>query len=174
MPTQKRLIDIYWDPLFDTIYDSWFEELASEKLSQEWRSIDMIAKFFVAVTASGSAVAGWAFWTNPIGKDVWAVLAGAASVLSIVNGVIQVPDKVKLQESLANDYRKLRVDLDTFRLNLKIGIDKDKAFSTWNGLRQRYEDLMGRTPPDMLFTKSLSNKIKSELGEDLKAKGYIK
>ena len=174
MSTPKKPVEIYWSPVYETLYDAWFQELTSEALSQRWQFIDTLTKFLIAVTASGSAVAGWTLWTNEMGKYAWAVLAGLASVLSIVNGVIEVPDRLKQQQGLGNDYRKLRVDLETFRLNLLIGIDADKAESSWTSIRNQYEELMSRTPPDMLFTKGLSRNVESRLNDLLKTKGYTK
>jgi hypothetical protein len=70
--------DRLWEAVFETYYDAYYEEILSGDLIDRWQSFDEFAKIVIALTASGSAVSGWALWTQPGFRAVWAVLAGLA------------------------------------------------------------------------------------------------
>lgn len=45
-----------------------------------WLKIDHMGRPFVAVFASGSAIAGWALWNTVNGRFWWSILAGSAAL----------------------------------------------------------------------------------------------
>src|SRR5713101_575122 len=87
----------YWGPSYDTLYESWYQELLSVALLRRWGAFDAGSKGILGATAAGSAFAGLSFWSDPSGKSIWAVIAVIAALLSIVYNVVQVADKVKGQ-----------------------------------------------------------------------------
>src|SRR5438132_829669 len=88
---------IYWNPSYELLSKVLIQELASEALTARWEKLDLVASFLVAATATGSAVAGWALWSTDGGKIVWGLIAGVASVASIVHGILKVPGRIKDQ-----------------------------------------------------------------------------
>ncbi len=77
--------DELWRAAFDTYYDSYYEELLADRLINVWRRVDEVTRILAALTASTSAVTGWALWAQQYSRNVWAVLAGFAAVLTILH-----------------------------------------------------------------------------------------
>lgn len=170
---QENIKD-YLQPVFNTLYEAYYQELASESLIERWERIDLITAFLVAATTSGSAIAGWALWNTPTFKYVWAIIAAIASVASIAHGVIKVPTRVKEQEELRRIFAELRVDLETFWQQLRIGnIDNNTVRDKYEKLRERLSQCIGRTHPDIAYTIGFRKKIQDHLNKKLNDKGYI-
>jgi len=168
----QSVIDIYWKPCFKTYYEAYFQEVTSESLSIRWQKIDVATAFLVAITASGSAIAGWALW-NEIGwKIFWAILAGFASLLSILHGIMGVGNRIKVQEELRQLFSNLRVDLESLLLELPTGITVDMVKEQYEKLRDRYSECMRRTSRDIIFSKKYQHKLQEQLNNTLKEKGY--
>lgn len=169
----KEIFDAFWNPSFETLYEAYFQELASGVLIKRWKYIHIVIAILVASTASGSAIAGWALWSEPVWKSLWTFFAGIASIASIVQGVLGVPEKVREQESLRQLFSELRVDAETFRQKLVIYREITQADSVHQKLRERLSDLIGRTHPDIAFTIGLRKKVQNQLNSALREKGYI-
>jgi len=163
----------FWEPSFDTFYESYYQELASEALATRWQITDTITSLIVAFTATGSAVAGWAMWNTPNGKMIWAVIAGAASVASIVHSVLAVPGRIKDQEELRRLFQDLRLAIDNFRKNLEIElIPMVEAKHEYERLQASYQEVMKRTKADMIYTESMREGVTERLKAIMKAEGY--
>lgn len=164
----EDIIDKCWDVSFETLYQSTFQELASEALVTRWQWIDLVTSVLVAVTASGSAVAGWTLWNAPDWKVVWGIIAGIASLLAIIHRIMGVPGRVKAQEDIRRGFSELRVELESFRQQLKLGFDANRVDSEYNKLRRKYEECMRRTHPEIAFTKRLRDKVTNLVKDKLK------
>jgi hypothetical protein len=125
------------------------------------------------VTASGSTIAGLELWNVPGMKYVWFSVAAIASGASIVNGVIGVPSRVKEQEDLRKLFSGLRVDLETFRQQLMIGLDPAQAGNEYKILRQRLAEGIASANPGIIHTEALRKRVKNLLDEELRMKGEI-
>lgn len=169
----EQLFENYWKHSFRTFYRTYFQELMAGALVGRWQRIDLIIVFFVAITASGSAISGGALWNQPGGKVAWATLAGIVSIASIAHAVAGVPSRLKQQEELRRAFAELRIDIDTFQQQLTIGLSDDQARSQFEHLRGRYRKLTGSASPDIVYTSKLSLKIQGQLNKILKAEGYI-
>lgn len=170
----KEIIQTYWKPSFDTLYEAYFQELSSEALIGRWQRIDLSIAFLVATTASGSTIAGWILWSEPNWKSVWAIIAGIVSIAAIAHGVLGVPGRVKEQEELRREFCELRIDLETFRQQLNIDIDANQAYSQYTKLRERYSQIMGRAHPDNIaFRSGFRDEVQEKLNNILKEKVYI-
>jgi uncharacterized membrane-anchored protein YhcB (DUF1043 family) len=162
----------YMQPVYDDFYDAYFQELASGTLARRWEGMDTIITFLVAVTASGSAVAGWALWTTPGFKEVWIAIAGVASLASIAHGVLRIPTRVKEQEELRRQLSELRHKLETFWQQLKIG-NVDDVSGKFDRLKQEFSEIISRTHQDLLFSDKLRHRIQDDLDNELRRKKYI-
>lgn len=165
---QQNAPNIYWEPSFDTLYDTYFQELASAAMTMRWQRIDLGISIIVAVTASGSTVAGWTLWNIPIFKIIWGSIAGFTSVIAIIHGGLGVTKRVKEQEELRRIFSELRVDLQTFRQQLNINFDVNVANNQYTELRRRYAQCLSRTSPDIAFTKGLRRRITEQVNEILR------
>lgn len=163
----------YWEPSFQTLYDAWYQELVSEALLVRWERIDIVATFLAAITASGSAIAGWTLWTQPGWKFLWVVLAGIASVLIIAHGAMRVPSRVKEQGELHKLFSELRVDLETFRQELVTSLKVNEAQVRYLDLRNRLSQCIKLTHPDIAYTTRFGNNIQEKLNGILEDKRYI-
>lgn len=157
---------------FTTFYEAYFQELSSQELVSRWQVIDMTTAFLIAVTASGSAVAGWALWTAPAGKFSWAVIAGITPVASIIHGVMGVPRQVKEQEDFRRRFCVIRVDGETYLQQLDAGLDEERARTALDELRKRLAQAVADVSPSVIFTKRFRRKIQGQLNELLKGRGY--
>lgn len=167
-------VDAYLRSSFDTYYDSYFEEMASEALIGRWQGIDRITGFLVAATASGSAAAGWALWSAPGWKLIWAAIAGVATVASIGNNVMRVPERLKQQGEIRRGFSVLRIDVESYRGRLKIGLDGTKAKTQLAKLQERYSKLRDKTSSEIIYTTKFRSKIKAQLNSLLREKGEIR
>lgn len=158
----------FWKPSFETLYDACFYELSSEALIRRWRTIDMTTAIAVALFTSGSAISGWALWNNPDGRLVWAMLAGFASVLSIIHGTLGVPGKIKEEEDRRSLFSALRVDLESFRQRLIIVGDGAAAEEQFTALRRRLSDYESKTPADIAFRRKVREQVQEEVNHRLK------
>lgn len=169
----ENAYQLYWKPCFETFYDAYYKELCYETLLNLWEKVDVSTGLLVAITATGSAIAGLAVWSLVGWKLIWGALAAIASLSSIVHRVMQVPSRIKQQEENRREFSSLRVDLDTFRQQLKTGIEGNQAKSKFEKLRERYSKCMERVTPDIALTSRIRNKTQDQLDNILKGRGYI-
>ncbi len=109
-----------WQATFETYYDSYFQELSANRLLERWERFDDATKVLVALTASGSAIAGWTLWNEPGLKYVWATLAGSAAVMSVVHAALKVPERLARHFDSKSEFSGLRIALETFRHQMQI------------------------------------------------------
>ncbi len=173
---QDLIIKNFWRPSFDTLYDTYFQELIASAVADRWQRIDLVTSILVAVTASSSAIAGWALWQREGWRTVWLLLAGVTTLLSIVHGTMTVPTRIKEQEELRQQFSKLRVDLETFRQELELNIanpdhttaGSDQLYKDYLSLRNRYAEYTARARRDVANTEKHRGKIRLEVNERLK------
>jgi hypothetical protein len=162
--------DTIWEKVFETYYDSYFCELVADKLVSRWQATDDITKLLVALTASGSAVSGWAFWQDSTLKWAWAAVAGVGALLSIEHASLGVSGRLKDWQDIKRDFSWLRVNLETFRQRMEIDPQFPiKEFTDEHAeYRRQLGDLVPRQKNDILRTRSLRRSAQSELNQALR------
>jgi hypothetical protein len=166
-------LEDFWQPSFATLYDASFQELASESILTRWTKIHYATAILTAITASGSAVSGWALWNSGEGKYIWVLVASTASLFSIVHSALGVPAKIKEEEHRRQQFSALRNDIETFRHSLTIGGEFAEAKQTFDKLRQRLsENVSNATPDALVFTAAARKEVQAAVDEKLK--DYIK
>ena len=164
----------YWKPIFQTLYEVYYQELASQALTRRWEQIHIYTAFLGGITASGSFIAGLAFWSEPGWKIAWTTIACIASLLSIAHAVFAVPGRIREQEQVRHLFLNLRLDVETsVRLLKEQLIDDNKAKEFHDQFRERFRDTVARTRQDIAFTASLQAKAADQLNGILKQRGYI-
>jgi hypothetical protein len=147
---------VYWEPSYKLLSESLIQELASEALTARWEKIDFFASFLVAATATGSAVGAWALWSTQSGKVVWGIIAGTASVASIVHTTLKVPGRIKDQEELHRLFQQERLAINKFRSDLEIGvISMHDATAEYERLQKEYQQIMAKTKTCIAYTTGL-------------------
>ncbi len=162
--------DELWQVSFETYYDAYFQELVADGLINDWQRVDEITRLLVALTASGSAVSGWALWTEPHFRLAWVFLAGAAAVLAIVHATLGVSGRLKDQGELKRRFSGLRTDLETFRYRMRVNRDFPLAdFSAeFAEFRRRYSDAVQLLKNDLLETRAFDTRCQGVLNERLR------
>lgn len=161
-------LNSYWQPSYETYYAAYYQELVSEAVIGRWQNIDYLTAFFVAATASGSTVTGLSFWSKPGWVTVWGSIAVLVSLSSIAHGAVKVPDRLKTQEERRRLFSKLRIDVETFRHQLRIGLSLVEAQKRFDKLRERYSELSQNLQPDIASTNALRLKVQKTLNNILK------
>jgi hypothetical protein len=161
--------DQLWKAVWDTYYYVYFDEMLSDALVRRWTRIDDIVKIATAVTASGSAIAGWTLWNDPDLKYVWALLAGFGALCAIVHTALGVSYRLRDYADSKNRLVRLRIELDTFRISMAVNAEfpVDKFHLDLLRFRERFSnDSFKRN--DVLATLKLRTKLRNELLAELK------
>jgi len=161
--------DQIWNVTFETFYDVYFEEMMSDALIERWQWLDEGTKVVVALTATGSAVAGWALWNDPNYKWIWTVFASVSAILSIIHSALGVPGRLKGHGDNRRIFAALRIDLETFRQRMQINSEfpVDEFTSEFTKFRQRFGSAIQSVRDDILITKCLRVNTQDQLDERL-------
>lgn len=165
--------DELWKAAWETFYDASYYEVLFTEVMTRWQSFDFVARLLVSLTASSSAIAGWALWNDDDYKALWVLFAGVASVLSIIHTTLNATEKLKKYSKLLNDMTKVTLDCETFRHELSIypEFDVDKAFKKHQKLRSDLQKALSGYSSDLMDTKGLQNKSQKILNNKLGIKG---
>lgn len=161
--------DELWKVSWETFYDTFYYEVLFGELSKSWQRFDFVARLLVALTASGSAVAGWALWNDADYKLYWTLFAALASVISIVHATVNAPEKLKHYVKLSNDISEVKIEYETFRHELAIypEFDIDKNFKRHQKLREKYQKVLSGYSPDFMASQKAQNYAQTLLNEKL-------
>jgi hypothetical protein len=161
--------DQLWETSFSTYYAAYFEEFAADALIRRWQLIDEITKVMVAVTATGSAVAGWTLWNQEYFRVAWALIAGFAAVLGIVHTTLAVPARLRDWGQIRGYFTRLRVDLETFRDRMALNPEfSPDAFSKeLVELRRRYAEGAQQVKADLLRSEGLEVRAQELLNQSV-------
>ena len=158
-----------WEFSVTKLYDAFFEELRAEELSERYEKFEKVTSFFIALTASGSAFAGWSLWNEPDWKMVWVIIAVMVSILSIGKNIFRVPGRIKELDESHREFMKLRLDIENFRQDVEL--DRiDEIYPMYVKLRERYNDCKVNAKKDDWFEIGLINKVNKRLIEEKRAR----
>ena len=153
----RSTFDVLWQAAFNTYYDCYYNETVADRLVGRWLLVDDLAKLSVAFTASGSALSGWATWSQPGYKIVWATFAGLAAVVAIVHTTLTVAHRLRDWGEIKRAFASLRLDLETFRYRMRFDTAANEAElqSEFLQYRRRYQDVVQRLRNDSMITRAL-------------------
>lgn len=157
--------DELWNAVYDTYYESYFQELLADDLVTLWRNVDEATKVLVALTATGSAVSGWAVWKLGYGQELWVLLSGFVAVIAIVHAALGVPVKLKDWGEVKRNFTSLRVNLETFRHRISVNHEFpiDEFWDLYEKRRQEYGDAMQRIENDLFRTDRRAERVQDKL-----------
>jgi hypothetical protein len=158
-----------WRASFETYYQAYFQELLADTLVNHWQRFDEPSRVLIALTTSGSAVSGWALWTEPHMRVAWAFLAGAAAVFATVHATLNVSGRLKDQADLKRRFAALRVEIETLRGEMRVNPNFAVAEvqKSYGRLREKYAETIQLLKNDLLLTRRLENRCQAELDERL-------
>jgi hypothetical protein len=161
--------DELWAASFDTFYDSAYAEAMADNLINRWQKVDEITKALIAITASTSAVSGWALWSKPQFHNGWLVISGMAALLAILHATLAVPGRIKDHAEDKRRFLSLTSDLETFRYEMRINPAFDVAeFSKrFLDFRKRYSDAAQLVKNDVAATRRLAKATQLEVNRRL-------
>lgn len=153
--------DGLWEAAWETFYDTLFEEMATDGLITKWSRFDDITKVLVTMTASGSAISGWTVWNRPGYQPLFLALTGLAAILSLVSTSLAISARIKAHVESNRRFAGLRVDLETFRMKMRVNPDFDfQAFEReFDGYRKRYGEITQLRSSDTFRTNRFDKKI---------------
>lgn len=173
-PNHPDIEPIYYD-IYDRYFDVSHQELILGRLIDRWSRIDLGIRLIIALTASGSAVAGWTLWETEGAKEYWAAVSGLAAVLAIVHSTIKISDLVekgKIAHTMAWDLRmqfeKLMRDYRRSP-NQELGQFADRL----DGLNEKASALFEQSPHFPDLTDGFKKKAHYDVIEILKARNII-
>jgi hypothetical protein len=92
----------------------------------------------VAVTASGSAIAGWAFWTTMVGGYIWGGLGAIAATIAVIKPFLNLGATIESYSKLITEYRAVNAALENTIFNIQ---QRDRIADED---RKRFDDLRNR------------------------------
>lgn len=141
-----------------TWYNSKYQELICSKLFGRWQTTDTFVQIGIALTASGSAIAGWQLWELKEMKIIWAIISGLISILAICHKVFGVTNKIKTWSESSKAYSMIKNQLEILRYDINTSFDKntDNIHKKLREIKTSYAEEDPKTPNnDLWLTKSL-------------------
>lgn len=165
--------DQIWNAVYETHYDAAYQECTANKIITKWQFVDETTKVIVALTASGSAIAGWSMWQQDNMKVLWAIIAGLGALLAILHAALNVSPRLKVWGDSKRDFVGLRIDLET--LKQRMTFDPEFAIDAFEdeylALRKRYSESVQRLRDDILRTRALEIAAQKEVNSHFEEKG---
>ncbi|MBL1263624.1 hypothetical protein [Candidatus Methylomicrobium oryzae] len=167
MPVDPR--DQLWIAVYETYYQSYYQEILSDALLTRWQRFDDLTKLIVALTASSSAVAGLvAYFSTNNNLNItwlWPVLSGIAALFAICHKEMAVQYRLRDHSDNMKAFSSLRLDLETFRSLIQIEPEFpiDEFKKTFEEFRKRYSEEYRRLRIDSFLTDGLRETCQAEL-----------
>jgi hypothetical protein len=163
-------INQIWTDCWNLYHESYYQERLADKLALKWQRFDYPATFLVTITASGSAITGWALWDTSTGKIAWIVIAGVAALVSCASTVLGVSGRIKLLQDTRNKFSKIRISFEVFRARLS-SLDESEALQKKDELIKEYQNAPEKVH-DFAINRKFEESVQDELDKDLRRCGY--
>ncbi len=157
--------DQLWNAVWKTYYDSYFQEVLSERLVLRWQRFDEFSKVLIALTASGSAISGWALWNEPAFKCAWAGLAGTSAIFAIAHKSMDVARKLNDWGVSRTQFSAIRIGCEKLIIELRVNpqFDVQVFLEKLNSLKNSFADSYGQSKVDAFLTGRLKSSVQTEL-----------
>ena len=159
--------DEIWNAVFNTRYDAAYNHLVCDSMVDRWQRVHDLTSVIVALTVSGSAISGWALWTVPEFRPIWAGFAGVGAILAIVHSTLAVHSRLRNWGQSKREFVILQTGLETLQLEMKV----DPEFSTEDFMkrllqfRENLKLAILSLDNDILCTRRLRRRCQDELNE---------
>jgi hypothetical protein len=163
------LRDAIWNSAYYLWYDATYNAELATRMVDRLKLVDDVTKVLVAVTATGSAIAGWNLWSRSGFDYAWATLAGAGALLAIVHGSLGISARLKDWLEMKKDFLNLRVAVSALRDNMAHHPDFEaqRVDEALSGLKVKFGECEGRIPSDFFATSKLKLECQDRVDADI-------
>jgi hypothetical protein len=124
----------------------------------------------IAISAPGSAIAGFVFWNSDLGHWVWQVFAVVAALLAIIKPIIKINDQIDILKEIVSGYAALECDIEILIAEIKQFKKYDKnAVTKLVEILGKKSKLVQKThvlPNDDQLLTRMEEEVKRELPKD--------
>jgi hypothetical protein len=157
-----------WRKVFRLTFKAWYAELLIAAWLGRWRTVDSFVAVGTAVTASGSAIAGWSLWSDPGWKEVWIALAGITALASIAHTKLGIGNRIDALHACWSEFLDIRSDSKTLLDRMDLGLPTEQAAELFFKLQERVKKAeqgfkQGILEPSGERKASVQEKVKQEL-----------
>lgn len=174
--TNSPNIDVLWNNIFQKYVDVFYQELMLDNLVSKWENFDLITRYLIAITASGSAVSGWALWQFPYGIISWKVLSFTSALLAIFYSVAPIAHNLKLGNQAYTEARLLRSNFEDFIYDFQAykGDTPRNFTEELRNFNTTFNNICEKSPRFPFVTKSFRVRVQKKLNKELQSKGFYK
>jgi hypothetical protein len=151
-----------WKDSFRYYRLAYYYELLASTLARRWDRWQSGINFLIALTSSSSMISGFAYWKSGVGRGIWAVLAVAASVLSIFQSTFNIESRIKKQRLLRKQFSQIRTALQRVLSDIVSCQDLPGIDSQLETQTTRYFALTASFDPDITETRGLRERVKAD------------
>jgi hypothetical protein len=161
----------HWPARYETFYDAYYQELLAIAVTERWQKIDLFINLLIAITASGSAFSGLAWWSTTWGRPIWGALATSAAIGAICHATARIPNHLKQEEEARREFSLLRGKLQTILHKMTSDGDNNELELEFQILRTKLVEFTAKLEPDLAATIALQKKAQQDLDDILKKLG---
>jgi len=146
-----------WQQSYRTYYEAHFNEVKSGKMTKRWNRIDETTSFFVALTATSSAIGSWAIWGLEPWNYLWSSLISLAAILAIAHKGFSASTKLKSWNHCHSAFRTVRRKLEHIRERMLYleTVDFDEIDIEYQQLRDEFYQAEDAIPNDIFDTRRI-------------------
>lgn len=126
-----------WRKVFRLTFKAWYAEMLIATWLGRWRAVDGFVAVGTAVTASGSAIAGWSLWSDQGWKEVWIALAGITALASIAHTKLGIGSRIDVLQASWSDFLDIRSDSKSLLDRMDLGLPTEQASEMFFKLQDR-------------------------------------
>ena len=137
------------------------------------RNVNNALEILLAVTAPGSAIAGYAAWQDEVGRWIWMALGTVAAVFSLAKPVLKLGQALERLEKAAQAYAGLDGDCQELTSEIRHARTyTDQHYAQFLRLLKKRNDFK-QTMADEAEDRKLILELQDEVAQELPADGFF-
>lgn len=125
--------------------------------------INNTMEFFIAATASTSAIASLTVWSDGLGSHFWQGFLITAAVISVLKPIVGITKRVRLYEEVLAEYRVLSFELSQLRTSIATEQSYKPTHQTqFKKILAKHSALVAKTPES-----TENKKVKQECEQEV-------
>jgi hypothetical protein len=138
------------------------------------KTLNFWIEVVLAATATGSALAGLAFWSTEFGKPVWQGLLVISAIIALVKPPLKLTDRIQLLQEWAADFKGVEYELKKIEIGIRQQGDftsalKNRFFTTMD----RYAELARKAEAESRIDNRLKRRCQDEVARELPAEKFF-
>jgi hypothetical protein len=126
---KNRLLELY-DLYRDSMLNQKYYGIRLHQITR----LNLFVEISIAVTATSSGIAGWKLWEQDAYREIWAVIAGATTILAVMRPILSLSKIAERYERLFAGYQRLFLSLKALAAKVQ-----DQQTMTLDDLRELRE-----------------------------------